>query len=91
MDVAIISAMAAIAGSSVGALATFTTTWLVQNNHEQTQRRGLEIPRSCTVSAEQIIHRATRMAAERGPRRYESGTLQGGSSPSVNRSVGASE
>ncbi len=61
MDVAIISAMAAIAGSSVGALATFTTTWLVQNNQEQTKRRGSEQAKREKLYADFMAEAAKRM------------------------------
>jgi len=42
LDVAIVSAMAAIAGSSVGAVTTFATTWLVQSNQLHSQQLGAE-------------------------------------------------
>jgi len=61
MDVAIISAMAAIAGSSVGAIATFATTWLVQNNQLQSQRRGAELAKREKLYDAFIAEAAKRM------------------------------
>ena len=61
MDVAVISAMAAIAGSSVGALATFATTWLVQTNQEHIQRRGAELGKREKLYAEFIVEAAKRL------------------------------
>jgi hypothetical protein len=43
VDVAVITAMAAIAGSSVGAITTFATTWLVQSNQVESQRRDAKL------------------------------------------------
>ena len=42
MDVAVISAMSALVGSSIGALSSFSTTWLVQTSQIRSQHRGTE-------------------------------------------------
>ncbi len=60
MDVAVISAMAAIAGSSVGAITTFATTWLVQNNQLQSARRGAQLSKRETLYADFIAEAAKR-------------------------------
>ncbi len=61
MEVAVISAMAAIAGSSVGALASFATTWLVQTSQLQSQRLGSELAKRERLYAEFIGEAAKRM------------------------------
>jgi hypothetical protein len=61
MDIAVISAVAAIAGSSVGAIATFATTWLVQNNQLQSQRRGADLAKREKLYADFIAEAAKRM------------------------------
>jgi hypothetical protein len=38
MDSAYVSAIAALAGSAIGALASFATTWLTQHSQERAQR-----------------------------------------------------
>jgi hypothetical protein len=60
VDVAVITAMAAIAGSSVGAVTTFATTWLVQNNQMQSQRRGAELAKREKLYADFIAEAAKR-------------------------------
>jgi hypothetical protein len=42
MDAAYISAMSALAGSSIGAMASVATTWLTQNYQDRSQRASLE-------------------------------------------------
>ncbi len=61
MEVAVISAMAAIAGSSVGAIATFATTWLVQHSQLQSQRLGSELAKRERLYADFIAEAAKRM------------------------------
>ncbi len=61
MDVAVISAVAAIAGSSVGAIATFATTWLVQNNQLLSARRGAQLAKRETLYADFIAEAAKRL------------------------------
>jgi hypothetical protein len=61
VQVAVISAMAAIVGSSVGALATFATTWLVQNSQLQSQRLGSELAKRERLYADFIAEAAKRM------------------------------
>jgi hypothetical protein len=53
--------MAAIAGSSVGAMATFATTWLVQTSQLQSQRRGADLAKREKLYAEFIAEAAKRM------------------------------
>jgi hypothetical protein len=53
--------MAAIVGSSVGALATFATTWLVQNSQLQSQRLGSELAKRERLYADFIAEAAKRM------------------------------
>lgn len=45
MDSAYISALSALAGSSIGAFATFATTWLNQSYQNRIQRRANEMSR----------------------------------------------
>jgi hypothetical protein len=45
MDPAYISALAALGGSAVGALASFTTTWLTLNSQERANRSARAITR----------------------------------------------
>jgi hypothetical protein len=61
VDVAVISAMAAIAGSSVGAITTFATTWLVQNNQLLSARRGAELAKRESLYADFIAEAAKRL------------------------------
>jgi hypothetical protein len=61
VEVAVISALAAIAGSSVGAMATFATTWLVQSSQMQSQRQGAELARRERLYADFITEAAKRM------------------------------
>jgi hypothetical protein len=61
VDVALISAMAALAGSSVGAITTFATTWLVQSNQMQSQRRVAELGKRERLYADFIGEAAKRL------------------------------
>jgi hypothetical protein len=61
MDVAIISAVSALAGSGIGAMASFATTWLVQTNQLRYQQRGAEIAKRETLYANFISEAAKRM------------------------------
>jgi hypothetical protein len=61
MEVAVISAMAAIAGSSVGAITTFATTWLVQTSQLQSQRLGADLAKRERLYADFIAEAAKRM------------------------------
>jgi hypothetical protein len=45
MNAALITALAALAGSAIGALASFGTTWLTQHHQDRVQRRAQEIAR----------------------------------------------
>lgn len=45
MNSAYIPALAALAGSALGALASFATTWLTQNFQERTQRQSQSVGR----------------------------------------------
>ena len=61
MEVAVISAMAALAGSSVGAITTFATTWLVQTSQLQSPRLGADLAKRERQYAEFIAEAAKRM------------------------------
>jgi len=61
VEVAVISAMAAIAGSSVGAITTFATTWLVQTSQLQSQRLGADVAKRERLYADFITEAAKRM------------------------------
>jgi hypothetical protein len=61
MDLAIISALSALAGSSIGALSSFSTTWLVQNSQLRSQHRGTERSKRETLYAAFIAEAAKRM------------------------------
>jgi hypothetical protein len=61
VDVAVISAMAAIAGSSVGAITTFATTWLVQNSQLLSARRGAQLAKREALYADFIAEAAKRL------------------------------
>ena len=45
MNPATLSAVSALAGSAIGALASVATTWLTQHHQDQTQRRNQEASR----------------------------------------------
>ncbi len=45
MNPATLSALSALAGSAIGALASVATTWLTQHHQDQTQRRNQEASR----------------------------------------------
>ena len=45
MDAAYISALSALSGSAIGALASVATTWLTQHHQDQTQRLNQEASR----------------------------------------------
>jgi hypothetical protein len=61
MDVAIISAMSALVGSSIGALSSFSTTWLVQTSQLRSQHRGTERTKRERLYADFIAEAAKRM------------------------------
>jgi hypothetical protein len=61
MDLAIISALSALAGSSIGALSSFSTTWLVQNSQIRSQHRGTERTKREKLYADFIAEAAKRM------------------------------
>ena len=61
MDVAIISAMSALVGSSIGALSSFSTTWLVQTSQLRSQHRGTERSKRERLYADFIAEAAKRM------------------------------
>ena len=45
MDTAYLSALSALAGSMIGATASFATTWLTQHSQDRSQRRAQESSR----------------------------------------------
>jgi hypothetical protein len=61
MNVAIISALSALAGSTIGALSSFATTWLVQTSQIRSQHRGTEHTKRETLYANFIAEAAKRM------------------------------
>jgi hypothetical protein len=61
MDVAIISAMSALFGSSIGALSSFSTIWLVQTSQLRSQHRGNERTKRERLYADFIAEAAKRM------------------------------
>jgi hypothetical protein len=61
MDVAVISAMSALVGSSIGALSSFSTTWLVQTSQIRSQHRGTERTKRERLYADFIAEAAKRM------------------------------
>jgi hypothetical protein len=61
MDVAILSAMSALVGSSIGALSSFSTTWLVQTSQLRSQYRGNERTKRERLYADFISEAAKRM------------------------------
>jgi hypothetical protein len=61
MDLAIISALSALAGSSIGALSSFSTTWLVQNSQIRSLNQGTERSKRETLYAAFIAEAAKRM------------------------------
>jgi hypothetical protein len=60
MDNAYISAIAALAGSAIGALASFATTWLTQHAQERAQRFAQAIARREHLYGE-FIEEASRL------------------------------
>jgi hypothetical protein len=61
MNLAIISALSALAGSTIGALSSFATTWLVQTSQIRSQHRGTEHTKRETLYADFIAEAAKRM------------------------------
>ena len=62
MNVAYISALAALAGSALGALASFATTWLTQHYQGEMQRRSQESGRREKLFGEFIDQASTLLA-----------------------------
>ncbi|MDZ5448578.1 hypothetical protein [Labrys sp. ZIDIC5] len=60
MDGAYLSALAALAGSSIGAFASFVTTWLNQNYQQRVQRLSNEMSRRERIFGE-FIDEASRV------------------------------
>jgi hypothetical protein len=54
MNAAYISALAALCGSVIGALASFATTWLTQHHQDERRRRSQEIARRERIFVEFI-------------------------------------
>jgi len=61
MNLAIISALSALAGSTIGALSSFTTTWLVQTSQIRSLQRGTEHTKRETLYGDFIAEAAKRM------------------------------
>jgi hypothetical protein len=63
MDVAYTSAFAALAGSAIGAFASFATTWLTQHQQERATRLAQEMSRRERLYGE-FIDEASRLLAD---------------------------
>ena len=63
MDTAYISALSALAGSAIGALASFGTTWLTQHHQDRTQRLAQESTRREKLYGE-FINEASKLFAD---------------------------
>jgi hypothetical protein len=63
MDNAYVSAIAALAGSAIGALASFGTTWLTQHAQERAQRFGQAMARREHLFGE-FIDEASKLFAD---------------------------
>ena len=63
MNPATLSALAALAGSAIGALASFATTWLTQHHQDHTQRKNQEASRRERLFGE-FIDEASRTYAD---------------------------
>ena len=63
MDAAYLSALSALAGSAIGALASLTTTWLTQRYQERSQRMAQEQVRRERIFGE-FIDQASQMYAD---------------------------
>ncbi len=63
MDTAYVSALSALAGSAIGALASFGTTWLTQHHQDRAQRAAQESTRRETLYGE-FIDQAAKLFAD---------------------------
>jgi hypothetical protein len=63
MNTAYISAFAALAGSAIGAFASFATTWLTQHRQERVTRRAQEMSRRERLYGE-FVDEASRLLAD---------------------------
>ena len=63
MNPAYLSALSALAGSLIGALASFSTTWLTQHFQDRTQRRQQEMSRREKLYGD-FIDEASRLFAD---------------------------
>lgn len=63
MNAAYVSAIAALAGSAIGALASFATSWLTQSYQDRTQRMAQESTRRERLFGE-FIDEASRLFAD---------------------------
>ena len=63
MDAAYVSALAALAGSAIGALASFATTWLTQHRQERATRLAQEMGRRERLYGE-FVEEASRLLAD---------------------------
>jgi hypothetical protein len=63
MNAAYISAFAALAGSAIGALASFATTWLTQHQQERATRLAQEMNRRKRLYGD-FIDEASRLIAD---------------------------
>ncbi len=63
MDAAYVSALSALAGSAIGALASFGTTWLTQHHQDRAQRLVQENARRETLYGD-FIDQASKLFAD---------------------------
>jgi hypothetical protein len=63
MDAGYISTLAALAGSAIGALSSFATTWVVQHSQSRTRQRAKDRARCETLYGE-FIREASRLFAD---------------------------
>jgi hypothetical protein len=63
MNPATLSALAALLGSAIGALASLATTWLTQHYQDRVQRRAQEIARRERMFCE-FITQASKLYAD---------------------------
>jgi hypothetical protein len=62
MNAAILSATSALAGSAIGALTSFATTWLAQTSQLRFQRQEQEVAKREALYAEFIVEASKRLA-----------------------------
>lgn len=71
MDTSLMTALAALAGSLIGGLTTFATTWLTQQHQDNRERAANEIAKREALYGD-FINEATRVGLEAMEREIES-------------------